>query len=77
MYPNAWCDYCCYHATGFMKQGVLLKKKFQTIKNIPEAETMSRLHLSANAWYGSGFPEMGFIRSFLEYLASNWGRISS
>lgn len=50
---------------------------FQTIKNIPDADTISRLHLSVNAWYGSGFPEMGFIRSFLEYLASNWGRISS
>ena len=47
------------------------------MKKIPEAETTRRLYLSVKAWYGSGFPEMGFIRSFLEYLASNWGRISS
>lgn len=33
----------------FMKQKSFVKQ-FQTIKNIPEAETISRLHLSANAW---------------------------
>lgn len=33
----------------FMKQKSFVKQ-FRTIKNIPEAETISRLHLSANAW---------------------------
>ena len=78
MYLNTWYDYCS-HAIGlyFMKHSCVKKKRVHTIKNIPDAETISRLHLSANAWYGSGLPEMGFILSFLEYLASNWGRISS
>lgn len=47
------------------------------MKKIPETDTMSRLSLSVKGWKGSGFPEMGFTRSFREYLASNWGRSSS
>ncbi len=48
-----------------------------TMKKIPETDTMSRLNLSVKGWKGSGLPEMGFVLSFREYLASNWGRSSS
>lgn len=66
-----------YRQKGETLESSRFERRESTMKKIPDAEKTRRLYLSVKSWYGSAFPDTGLILSFLEYLASNWGRISS